>query len=349
MSFISRLNSYKPDLPDFNAKKITMEDIAKCKGSGNFTVRFIGQIRMALKTGGKIVTDKAVADFMNDHYKSEDAVDKQFKRLISPEIPKTRFEAKQLKQAQGDARRILKVFIKASESQNVRFYDTEDKMKTNLSVLKGLKAMDQFDPGDLIRAAVYEKNSGLKPSNDLKAQFSEFLKGTDLKDEEDLKAAYHDFKNKLANAAQADDLEALKKLKSFSKDDSMNAFLMSEKLNLDTKGVNAVRNMPISALLKVNSGKSTLSQAEIQKIVSNGSMAMTTYYQTKLDEKQDNPPAGSIKSDFNDFLKEYAKENRMDDSFALRNAYVNFQSGIIAGAKEGDSKALGQLQMYSKE
>lgn len=334
-------------MPDFHAKNITMDDIAKCKGSANFTVRFIGQVQMAWKTGGKFVTDKAVAEFMSEHFRNVDDVDKQFKKLIAPATPTNTFEAKKLKKEQADGLRMLKVFINASESQVVRFVDVEDKMKNNLAILKGLKEMDKYDPVDLLRASVFEKIGDFRPANDLKSEFNTFIKNADIQTEDDLKASYQDFKNKIANAAQEGDREALAKLKSYAKDHSLRAYTMSEKLNLDARGVQAIREMPLSKLLKANQSEkvvevSQLSSPEIQRIISEGRSAMAAAY-SFLDGAN-----ASLKADFNSFLEEFGKENVIDDPAARKNAYVIFQKGVMEAAGRGDAEAIRKLQRYAE-
>lgn len=352
MGFISKLNSYQPDVPEFNPKKISMEDIAKCKGSGNFTVRFIGQIQTAMRTG-KFVTDKTVAEFMNDRYSKIEDISKEFKKVAVSDTPRDKFEAKQIQKDQAIAIRLSKTFAEASKLTHGSYdFDLKTEMDASRAVLNGLKEMDQYNPADLLRAAVFEKNGGIRSPNDLKAQFCEFVKGKDIKNESDLKAAYHEFKNEMAKAANAGNKEVLEQMKAYTKDNSMRAYNLSAMANLDGKGLSAVRNMSISALLRANLAekmeKPTLSQAEIQKTVSAASIMLTTYYQHGKDMPS-SPGVDNIKADFNEFLEEYKKTNKMEndmEGFGIKNAFVIFQNGIVSAAKEGNPAALAKLQSY---
>lgn len=257
MSFINELNSIKSDFVESNDKKITMDDILKSKGSSSFAVRFIGQVQTALRTG-KFVTDKAVIEFMNDRFDKVDKISIQFKNIATQESPSSKFEAKQIKSDQAIAKRLSKTFSEASQHMTIKLYrdsegrsfDFKTEMDRSHAVLKALKAMDQYDPVDLLRAAVFEKNGEIKSStDDLKAHFNEFIKDKNIQDKDGLQSAYQKFKNKMAKDAQGGEGDALEKMKSYEKDSSMTAYNLSSKLNLDPKGVNVIRRMSVSDVI----------------------------------------------------------------------------------------------------
>lgn len=355
MGFIKNLKAIGPDNPVTNNRQITMKDIVRCKGSGSFGSRFIGQIQTVFKRG-KFVTDDTVSDFLMDRHENLEKISEEFKKVATPTAPQNKVEAKQIKKDQAIAIRLSHVFAKASDGV---FRDLESEMKTTNAVLRGLRSLDRIKPLDLLRAAVFEKNGNVESSDDLKHHFSEFVKNRDIQDTKELRTAFYEFKNEIADAIYGGEEKALEKLKAYASDKSTRSYAIADALNLDKEEVNRVRAMSVPELLEIlkeEAPVADLNAEEMHTLVVDARLAMNslfvdpvTFLRAAVYEKMNNfQPANDIKTDFSEFMKVYQEENVVEEDFAVKVAYLIFQNQLIESANNGDADAIRKLQKYSK-
>ena len=341
MSFINNLPRFAPN----NEQEISLADIAKCKGSGSFVGRIIGQIETLWRTG-HFVTDKAVANFMIAHKDHLYLITNEFKNLSLP-ADSQRF-TKQLKEDQGVARRLSKVFAQVAHANHLKDFETD--MTITQKILKGLKVLDQCEAIDLLRAVAFERELGVKPSSDLKQHFWDFIQDQDIQNEEDLKTAYQEFKSDIRTRAYANDKEAFAKLSSYPSDMSTLAYLVSghEDVGLYPDEYAKVQAMSVQDLLK---SQMSQTQAQDAKIIEKGLLAMSAMDPLELLKAAvyDKNKGEEAKEDLKSHFSSYISLREIKNEESLRDSYNEFKLEMVEAAKKGDLSAIEKLKRYPED
>lgn len=291
--------------------QITMEDIAKCKGSNNFAVRFIGQISTLLNKG-TFITDEVVSEFMHEHYNHLNEISGQFKKVAVGDPNNGIINAKELKSDQKMTEKLAKLFDRASEplkgDASRDYASFQSDVRFSHTYLNSLHTLENYKPLDLLKAVVYEQQKGRMPEEDIKHLFFLFIKDKPIKTNDDLKKIYSEFIEK--------ELKSEKHLEKFSKDRSLEFYIISgsEFLDIDSSAVRKIDKMPLSSLLTIARGEKEDKQKDmllletIQQITNEkdlGEIIFQLFDRQALREILDEVAANNYQSEMPHFIQDY--------------------------------------------
>jgi hypothetical protein len=232
---------------------VTLKDIAHCKGeSQTFFARAYYQLKSLWKNH-TFVTNDMVNDIMKSYgIKNIHEISSVFKEAIPEDLNKNlehQFEAKELKRDLNIASDLTKIFgnsaknalndptVTISKENKLKEFSKEMansqiEIQKAQTILQGKKALEKYNPLDLLRAANFEVAVGFPSgSKGIKIDFIDYInqQAEYPKNKEDLERIYSKFIDKSVKNATTDP-DCLNKMKDYVRDKPMNFFFTALKV-----------------------------------------------------------------------------------------------------------------------
>lgn len=294
-------------------RQISMEDIAKCRGSSQSILSMaLNQLRTFWRTGGKFVTDAAVREILqNNGIDKTDDISKIFKESTNSIeiVGKEKHEIKQIKKEQKTAADLAKIFEKAAGT--LGYSEVQKSAEKAHHIIDARRQLEKYDPLELLRAAAFEDSHSI-PREGVKARFINYLMANPVKDKEDLKSAYRSFVDKLLGQYE-DDVQVLSALGNETAMTSYLSFLALEKSGLISGNTVDFEKMTDAEVMKPYLKISKL-ESFLDKVTN-----------TPIDEKRRILAELFKDSESEQILAGVAKEMFVPESHAFILAMLNFR------------------------
>lgn len=199
--FASRLNKAVYGEVQTSSRQITMEDIAKCRGSNqSMPSLLMNNLRVFVTKGGQIVTDAKVREILSKNGADNiETISKLFKEAPTQMNVTENVNKHVIIKDQKMAADLGEIFGKAAlelhrSADGYAWGQVSTEANKAHIILSGRRVLEKQNPLDLLRAAAFEAHQGIE-SKGMKEHFIKFLKERESipKNEKDLNMAYQEF------------------------------------------------------------------------------------------------------------------------------------------------------------
>ena len=212
-NFASRLNKAVYG-QQAQPKQITMEDIAKCRGSSqSMPALLLNNLRIFFTKDGQILTNAKIREILTKNGADNiDEISELFREApqISVANSPENLSKHSITKDQKMAADLGKIFGKAAfELQKNASTGNWQKLSTDAQdahiILSGRRMLEKQNPVELLRSAAFEEQQGIK-NEGMKKHFINFLneRGALPKNDQEVKEAYQEFIKNLVELASDD-------------------------------------------------------------------------------------------------------------------------------------------------